>query len=251
MRLVCPNCGATYQVSGDLIPDSGRDVECSACGQSWFVIYPHAAGPSVESAPNAASHIVPPAHLGPKSTVSPAVAEILRAEAAFEAKARIDERSAGDTPPEDVADAPPASDSDLDYAAPDVAPAVNADHAPKYRSDSTPLPPPLFRPASAAEAEAARAAAAAARAAAATPSAALVPHVAPPQPPEASGAGGGFLAGLLFAGAIALTLVLLYHGAPAIVQGWPSAADYLQPYVAWVDGARLWVQDQAAAIFPR
>jgi predicted Zn finger-like uncharacterized protein len=37
MRLVCPNCGAQYEVSDDLIPPSGRDVQCSACNQTWFV----------------------------------------------------------------------------------------------------------------------------------------------------------------------------------------------------------------------
>ncbi len=36
MRLVCPNCGAQYEVADDVIPDSGRDVQCSNCGHTWF-----------------------------------------------------------------------------------------------------------------------------------------------------------------------------------------------------------------------
>lgn len=36
MRLVCPNCGAVYEVPEDNIPVSGRDVQCSACEQKWF-----------------------------------------------------------------------------------------------------------------------------------------------------------------------------------------------------------------------
>jgi len=36
MRLTCPNCGAQYQVRDDLIPDDGRDVQCSNCGNTWF-----------------------------------------------------------------------------------------------------------------------------------------------------------------------------------------------------------------------
>ncbi len=36
MRLICPNCGAQYEVDDSVIPDGGRDVQCSACGQSWF-----------------------------------------------------------------------------------------------------------------------------------------------------------------------------------------------------------------------
>lgn len=36
MRLVCPNCGAQYEVDRGLIPDAGRDVQCSNCGNTWF-----------------------------------------------------------------------------------------------------------------------------------------------------------------------------------------------------------------------
>ena len=36
MRLTCPNCGAQYEVSDDIIPETGRDVQCSNCGHTWF-----------------------------------------------------------------------------------------------------------------------------------------------------------------------------------------------------------------------
>ncbi len=36
MRLICPNCGATYEVPDDVIPETGRDVQCSSCGHTWF-----------------------------------------------------------------------------------------------------------------------------------------------------------------------------------------------------------------------
>lgn len=36
MRLICPNCGAQYEVGNDVIPDDGRDVQCSNCGHTWF-----------------------------------------------------------------------------------------------------------------------------------------------------------------------------------------------------------------------
>ena len=36
MRLICPNCGAQYEVADDVIPQAGRDVQCSNCGQTWF-----------------------------------------------------------------------------------------------------------------------------------------------------------------------------------------------------------------------
>ncbi|KAJ56095.1 hypothetical protein ACMU_10075 [Actibacterium mucosum KCTC 23349] len=36
MRLVCPNCDAVYEVDDAVIPDGGRDVQCSNCGTTWF-----------------------------------------------------------------------------------------------------------------------------------------------------------------------------------------------------------------------
>ena len=36
MRLICPNCGAQYEVPDDVIPENGRDVQCSNCSHTWF-----------------------------------------------------------------------------------------------------------------------------------------------------------------------------------------------------------------------
>lgn len=36
MRITCPNCGAQYEVDARVIPDIGRDVQCSNCGHTWF-----------------------------------------------------------------------------------------------------------------------------------------------------------------------------------------------------------------------
>ena len=41
MRLICPNCGAQYEVPDDVIPESGRDVQCSNCGDTWFQHHPN------------------------------------------------------------------------------------------------------------------------------------------------------------------------------------------------------------------
>lgn len=43
MRLVCPNCGAQYEVDDRVMPEGGRDVQCSACGHAWFQRGPHSA----------------------------------------------------------------------------------------------------------------------------------------------------------------------------------------------------------------
>ncbi|PIE11579.1 MAG: hypothetical protein CSA70_11045 [Rhodobacterales bacterium] len=40
MRLVCPNCGAQYEVPEAVIPENGREVQCSNCGDTWFQKHP-------------------------------------------------------------------------------------------------------------------------------------------------------------------------------------------------------------------
>ncbi|WP_458791472.1 zinc-ribbon domain-containing protein [Yoonia sp. MH D7] len=39
MRLICPNCGAQYEVADGVIPPNGRDVQCSNCAHTWFKTY--------------------------------------------------------------------------------------------------------------------------------------------------------------------------------------------------------------------
>ena len=40
MRLNCPKCEARYDVPGKNVPTSGREVQCSACGHTWFQTHP-------------------------------------------------------------------------------------------------------------------------------------------------------------------------------------------------------------------
>jgi predicted Zn finger-like uncharacterized protein len=37
MRLICPNCGADYDIPEGMIPADGRHVQCSSCHTRWFV----------------------------------------------------------------------------------------------------------------------------------------------------------------------------------------------------------------------
>ncbi|WP_375689023.1 zinc-ribbon domain-containing protein [Pseudooceanicola sp. LIPI14-2-Ac024] len=50
MRLICPNCGAQYEVPAEVIPAEGRDVQCSNCGVTWFQGHPDAAQSEPEDA---------------------------------------------------------------------------------------------------------------------------------------------------------------------------------------------------------
>ncbi|MEM7711221.1 MAG: zinc-ribbon domain-containing protein [Pseudomonadota bacterium] len=36
MRITCPNCNAHYEISEELIPAEGREVQCSNCSKTWF-----------------------------------------------------------------------------------------------------------------------------------------------------------------------------------------------------------------------
>jgi predicted Zn finger-like uncharacterized protein len=36
MRLICPNCSAQYEIDASMIPEDGRDVQCSNCGHTWY-----------------------------------------------------------------------------------------------------------------------------------------------------------------------------------------------------------------------
>ncbi|MEM9128778.1 MAG: zinc-ribbon domain-containing protein [Pseudomonadota bacterium] len=40
MRLICPSCAAQYEVPAEVIPETGRDVQCSECGDTWFQHHP-------------------------------------------------------------------------------------------------------------------------------------------------------------------------------------------------------------------
>lgn len=93
MRLTCPNCAAQYDVPDTAIPEAGREVQCSACDETWLQ---HAAG----AAPTSAAH-APPVSEGagtpspspqpvPRS-LDPGVADILRTEAAREKAKRAAE----------------------------------------------------------------------------------------------------------------------------------------------------------------
>jgi predicted Zn finger-like uncharacterized protein len=73
MRLVCPNCEAKYEVPDDAIPDTGRDVQCTNCGHSWFQMRARpVAAPVVTGAPAGASPVAAPEVT---ATAAPAVAE--------------------------------------------------------------------------------------------------------------------------------------------------------------------------------
>ena len=122
MRLICPNCGAQYEVSDDVIPQEGRDVQCSNCAHTWFenrgasdieddfaeeIVAPSARTDDLEQW-GAADYAPKPA--SQRQELDPAVTDILREEAAREATARRAEADAIESQPDlglDSAEAAP------------------------------------------------------------------------------------------------------------------------------------------------
>lgn len=110
MRLTCPNCGAQYEVPNAVVPEAGRDVQCSNCGTTWFQHHPdHATPESAEpdamakptaepkpappTDPQAEPDSAPKADPAPSAQrrLDPSVADILREEASREHAARAAE----------------------------------------------------------------------------------------------------------------------------------------------------------------
>ena len=112
MRLICPNCGAQYEVAGDVIPKGGRDVQCSNCGHTWFE-QPGASvtaelGGTTETPPEPVPEPEPtpepepePVREAPKPReMASDVTDILREEAEYEKSAREAETNTLETQPD-------------------------------------------------------------------------------------------------------------------------------------------------------
>ncbi|MFU8898120.1 MAG: zinc-ribbon domain-containing protein [Roseinatronobacter sp.] len=103
MRLVCTECNAQYEIDAALLPDSGREVQCSACGHVWF----QEKTPAVAAAAPAPEDMPKPTADAPLAEAAPTprkvddkVLEILREEAEFESRQRAREAEALETQPD-------------------------------------------------------------------------------------------------------------------------------------------------------
>lgn len=102
MRLLCPNCDAEYEVDAAVIPDNGRDVQCSNCGHAWFQLPPEVeAAQAAEAALyDAPAPVVAAAETTviedlPRRGLDESVLAVLREEAERETAARRAEASGG------------------------------------------------------------------------------------------------------------------------------------------------------------
>ncbi|MCE0506004.1 zinc-ribbon domain-containing protein [Roseivivax sp. GX 12232] len=136
MRLICPNCGAQYEVPTEVIPEAGRDVQCSNCGHTWFEHHPDFAPeddpapdditprPAPEAHETPEDEGLPPPEEGPapgaaatapRRELDPEVTNVLREEARREALARRAEGGTIESQPDLGLDAP-AEDEEAERA---------------------------------------------------------------------------------------------------------------------------------------
>ncbi len=233
MRLTCPNCGAQYEVPDDVIPEDGRDVQCSNCEETWFqtknteaaIAEPEPATkeepePEAEpSVPEPTEASKPPAPPQPAEeaantgNVDPAVANILKEEAAREADLRSREGGSLESQPDLALDPPAepkvtpkkpqATETARDAGQKDALPDVEAINS-GLRSDATETEEPTA-------------------------------------PPRKS---GGFLRGFALMVIIGVILLLIYSNASQISEAVPQADPVLKSYVSMIDQARIWLEAQ-------
>ena len=234
MRLICPNCGAQYAIDDGLIPETGREVQCSACGTLWFQAYAGSARdddvPVFRRSTARAGDAAAPAPdtEAPRKPIDEAVLSVLREEAAREQDARRAERVVPESP---AGAAPlPASPADTPPPVPEAVAeegsspprerlrAVRRETLPDAEEITSTLRPPANTSAGQAE-PASR-------------------HE--PRPRRRSGL---VLAILLFGG-----LTALYAQAERVSRALPQAAPALTEYVSAVDKGRLWLHDTVDAL---
>jgi predicted Zn finger-like uncharacterized protein len=240
MRLTCPNCSAQYEVPDEVIPEEGRDVQCSNCDQTWFqakhptdeISEPaqveddavEAKG-SEDEMPEAAveettakPHVEPepePEKVSekPSGNVDPSVASILQEEAAREAELRAQEGGGLETQPDLALDTPPepkvepkrpsASATAEDSGQKEALPDVDAINS-TMRAEMTEAEVPVRK-------------------------------------------SGGFVRGFALMLIIGVVLYLIYGNAQQISEAVPQADPVLNSYVSLVDQARIWLETQASS----
>lgn len=103
MRLICPKCDAQYDIADDVIPEGGRDVQCSSCAHTWFQMdKPKIAGRPLTQRPTPKPKPPAPSDDGPRhrpietperKPLDSSIADILREEAAREKEVRATEEA--------------------------------------------------------------------------------------------------------------------------------------------------------------
>ncbi len=163
MKLICPKCQAQYEIPDVAIPDTGRDVQCANCNETWFQEHPNAKPPTGPDAAVVDAKPGDPKDGDPKASdpkaepelprreLSPAVTDILRQEAAREKEARdAKAKELAESSKAPSADARPGRDrlpeiSEIDVNNPRLNPRPEAEEAEDLVFDVDTEPPEVQR----------------------------------------------------------------------------------------------------------
>lgn len=215
MRLTCPSCGAEYQVADEALPETGRHVQCSDCHTRWF------------ARRRTRPALVEPAATGRIETFSgrpPAGPALV-------------ERPAAEAPSETL---PPPVEPPAPVPEPAAAPLASASAPAPEAAKAAPAEPKLTASGEARD----------------EPAEPVRPHPMrthrldltseaeslgrPPRPRRQRRVFEGFMVALILAAVAASA----YLRAEDIIALWPAAETALAPYVAQVEVARGWIEDQ-------
>lgn len=242
MRIICPDCDAQYEVPDEVIPEEGRDVQCSNCGTTWMFEHPDFPGAARLREDDEDGAEIQPLPTPPRRELDPEVAGILRAEAEREVAARAADQES--TPLEVQPDLgltegrPTTARAETD--APDAADPQVAGVADTSRAGNMTV----------------------ARAAAIAGQRGRLPDVdeiksslrSSDDAETKDDADGealrerGFRRGILVAVLVFVACLLVYRYAPEIAEAVPQTDPWLTSYVTWVDDMRGNVDTQLRAV---
>ncbi|MGI3169184.1 zinc-ribbon domain-containing protein [Pseudooceanicola sp. C21-150M6] len=259
MRLTCPNCGAQYEVPDEVIPESGRDVQCSNCGDTWFQPHPSTLDAEAwdEDLSEAAADDfedgdydedygdeewqAPPAPALRQRNLAPEVKSILREEAAVEEKARagdplesqpdlgLDEPVTSRRPAATAPEEDPAPEKPSLRLTPEEKAAMAAQDRPVSRRNLLPdideLSSTLRRRGEGGRRGEPR-----------------------KTTPLVQARRRGFRRGFMLSLIVVLVAAIIYLQAPKISAALPPLASPLAAYVSAVDRGRLWLDERARAL---
>ncbi|PPB80538.1 putative Zn finger-like uncharacterized protein [Albidovulum inexpectatum] len=278
MRLTCPSCGAQYEVDDSVIPESGRDVQCSNCGHAWFQMpakrpsVGHAAEKTSEEAPGLAEPPRPEARAMAPDEPTPPESASTQASATTPRAHDADIDDAEDEPAdEDAMPAPPPrkiDESVLSVLREEAERERRAREAERGGIETqTDLGLTAAAPARSASTDGAQPAATGSEQAAETPESGkgtgnkvALPDIeeikstlrassergdepAAMDAPEAVAQRDrrGFRLGFSLALLLAVCLVAVYLFAPQLAERFPALKSGLATYAQGVDGARMWL----------
>jgi len=242
MRMICPNCGAQYEVDDAVIPEQGRDVQCSNCGHTWFQQPAHH---DADLADELEEDLPPPPDQSDneedgglrRQGLAPDIADVLRQEAEHEAEIRRGEAEGLETQPDlgldDAADMAASRSAaararmarlrGLDTSSADAALAASAAATPASGSRRDLLP----------DVEEINSSLRASQDRDASENGSAVDD----EPEQSSRKGGGRLLSRLII-LVVIVGVLVYMFAPRIVELVPQSEPYMVQYVDWANGVR-------------